>query len=162
MRKNLFKISCIVAVLIASVVLFSACFLNETPIQRIERVYGIKPPKNMEVVYNYRGKTFVGRAEQYTIFKLKEKPTAFLDKYFFINSDNEKWNNTYQQNEENFDEEILDFNIPETYFPRWSNNYFWQNFPDPKMKNIMSEDFGSATILYFQDEGKLIIWSRGQ
>jgi len=88
MKKSLRKlgvISLLVAVVVVMALSLGGCFLNESPQRRIERLTGIKFPKGMEVGYNYLAPGgFGGLQSQYTVFRLSEPPTSFLNRVSFF------------------------------------------------------------------------------
>jgi len=83
MQKRILRLVCVALVVVVAGVGLSGCVFNESPAGRIQRLTGIKLPKDKEVVYSQVGQAFVGLAPQYTIFRLEEHPTSFLQTTYF-------------------------------------------------------------------------------
>ena len=77
----MFKKIIFLGVLIVMGLSFTACWPYPSKC-RIERLYGLKLPKEMKVEYDYFKQDFHGSFSQYTIFKLQEEPTDFLSSEF--------------------------------------------------------------------------------
>ena len=75
------------AVLFITVFSFSACNKG-TPARRIEKMCGIELPKKMEIVFDYYDYSFDGSFALYTVFKLKEEPTEFLNSEYSYKQNN--------------------------------------------------------------------------
>ena len=163
MTKKIF----ILGVLLVMAFSLSAC--KESSVKRIERICGIKLPKKIEVIFSHTGEAFTGLAEQYTVFKLKEEPTSFLDSNFSIPdhmhvavhsgtlSFSDERNPYF---EKDFNEYLIKLKtactsvgrinpIPEKYYPDWEIRYLREANND------------AANILYFPDRLELVFLIKG-
>lgn len=113
----------ILVIIIALVI--GVCLLLENvgknPVKAIEETSGIKLPTDMEVLHNYQPTGFIqgGRNPQYTVFQLKERPTAFLSENEFVTAISPDEIPTirlygYKQ-----------FKVPEEYYPPWDKEFMW-------------------------------------
>jgi len=129
MRKNLVRIA-IMMVIVLSVFFITSCAQDESPRERIKRISGVSIPEDAEIIYNYIGSTFSGRAPQYTIFKFKDEPTDFFTSDFSYGGEIGMLSFVYGRMEFE-DESEIEMRlkkyacIPDEYLPKWESNYIY-------------------------------------
>ena len=133
-------------IVLASIAFIEACSkkITYSPKERLERLYSISLPEDMEVEYDFLGKTFTGYAPQYSIFKLKKVPSEIINKYDLSNGSNEAF-------EEELEFHLESLGVPKVNYPLWKDAYLYYG-------NYV---LNSVNIIYFPDQSILIIYTPG-
>lgn len=118
-------------------------YYGENSIQRVERLTGYDLPDDMEELYDFRDETFTGCAGQYSVYALAEAPSCIRDK-------KEDRDEKLSADEVARITDYLDENgIPTEYYPDFTRTYTYITG---------AED---TYLLYFPEDGQLIIWMHG-
>lgn len=117
----------------------------------IETNWNIELPDQMELVYTTDTTTnsWFGDGDRYTVFKLKEEPTEFIELYL---------KKTYKEFEDPIKMEaafkvavnanLIRLDIPAEYLPNWQKEYGWKDL----------ESYNNTIfIMYFYDSHQLFI-----